>query len=42
MLEKSRIIKPGGYDNSIPESWYINELKYIQNLLNDYRKEINE
>jgi hypothetical protein len=42
MLNKSRIMKPGGYDNSIPESWYIDELTYIHNLLNDYKKEINE
>lgn len=40
MIEASKTFKPGGYDGSIPVEWYIDEFKYIQKLLGQYRKEI--
>ena len=40
MIKASQEFKPGGYDNSIPTSWYTDEYKYIQNLIKQYKKDI--
>lgn len=39
MIAKSRSFQPGGYDGSIPVSWYKKEYQYIQELIKKYRKE---
>lgn len=38
MIKESRHFQPGGYDGSIPISWYKKEYYYIQKLLKQYRK----
>lgn len=37
MVEKSKIFKKGGYDQSIPKEWYVIEYKYITKLLKKLR-----
>ncbi len=37
MVEESRRFQPGGYDGSIPQSWYEREFAAIQNFLERYR-----
>ena len=39
MIAKSRRFKAGGYDGSIPVSWYKKEYQYIQKLLKKYDQE---
>ncbi len=39
MIEASTHFQPGGYDFSIPVSWYEKEYVYIQKLLSEYRKQ---
>lgn len=39
MIAKSRSFQPGGYDGSIPVSWYKEEYQYIQELIKKYKKE---
>lgn len=41
MIEASKKFQPGGYDNSIPISWYEEEYKYIQSLLKQYNETKN-
>lgn len=38
MIKASNKFKPGGYDNSIPTSWYTTEYRYIQELLKEFHK----
>ncbi|MEW5784284.1 MAG: glycosyltransferase [Bacillota bacterium] len=39
MIEASTHFQPGGYDGSVPVSWYEREFAYIQKLLEKYRRQ---
>ncbi len=39
MVRDSRKFKPGGYDGSIPTSWYTTEYRYIKSLIEVFHKE---
>ncbi len=39
MIEASAHFQPGGYDGSVPVSWYEREYNYIQKLLAKYRRQ---
>ncbi len=38
MIAASGKFKPGGYDGSVPKSWYTTEYKYVQTLLGEFRR----
>lgn len=38
IIKRSSHFRPGGYDSSIPSSWYKKEYDYVQNLIKEYEQ----